>query len=238
MNKDSKLIFEAYKVGYNVAEDYADRIMGAGVTDPMSLAVYYYQHPEEIPEPLKAEQFLSNFKNIFSILKRKSQYHHVENEELATKELYHDHVARNLPGGLSSDADIKHAVRSFIKHKKGDADAIFIARDKGLNNRIISSYRKLHPNPSEEAEQRALGIHDATASDWLDKAQARYKSMSDDELMEELKEIYHILAGGDEGSYSHDSAKLDVELVQDELEKRGFSSRFLTKVWDEIEAKY
>lgn len=236
MNKDSKLIFEAYKVGFDIAEDYADRIMGAGVTDPMGLAVYYYQHPNEIPEPLKSDQFLNNFKNIFSILKRKSQYHHVENEELATKEFYHDHIAKNLPRGLTSDADIKNAIRHYVSHHKGDADAILVARDKGLNNRIISSYRKITPAPSEDGENIK---HDLSSSHgWYEKTKARYKAMSNEELMEELKDVYHILAGGEVGSYSHDSAKLDVEIIQDELESRGISQKLLNKVWDDIEAKY
>ena len=40
--------------------DYADRIMGAGVDDPIGLIDFYAENPDDIPEPMDAEIFVAN----------------------------------------------------------------------------------------------------------------------------------------------------------------------------------
>lgn len=215
-----------YHSSKSIAEDYASRLMGAGVTEPMHLADYYYKNPQEIPEPMNPDLFKVHFKSIINALKRKAMYHSVENQEVV--ENYWDNIANNLPAGLKSDSQILAAAKEYISSNKGRVDSIIVLRDKNLSNKIVSSYRVM--NKSEEAEN-------SSTDSWYSEMQIRLKNTSVKELVEELIELYEIIIGGDFGSYTHDSAKLDADIIYDHLLKRGVSEKTLNNIWDEVEER-
>lgn len=216
-----------YNNTLDIAEDYADRIIGAGVAEPLHLAEYYYRNPQEIPDPIKPELFLAHFKKIFNIIKRRSMYHTIENQEVV--EHYWDYIAKQLPKGLKSDSKILNAARKFIGDTKGHSDSVLVSRDKNLSNKIVSSYKSLGFHSSEEEE--------SPNNSWWHEQETKMDNTSISELIDDLVDCYEVINSGDIGSYSYDTAQLDADMIYDNLIKRGVSKQVLTKIWDEVEAR-
>lgn len=63
------------------------------------------------------------------------------------------------------------------------------------------------------------------------------KNTSTEELIEELKDLYRIVADEERvGDYSYDSAKLDIEIIHDILKTRGLDyQKDLAPIWNEID---
>ena len=97
---------------------------------------------------------------------------------------------------------------------------------------------------ADETERKGIGQkisgEDAEKKDPFDQHVEELKNTSTEELIEDLKELYHIVADEKNvGDYSYDSANLDIEIIHDILKSRGLDyQKDLAPIWDDIDSQH
>jgi len=186
-----------------------------------------------------------------------------------TKQALGQNIMRIVKHGMPEEKDIpnikleltkiftavKKAGDKFTPEQEQQAKSLIAKlRNAGMpENDLRDIYRNAPTEDSEnysakdyadEMERKGIGQKisgkNAEKKDPFDQHVEELKNTSTEELIEDLKELYHIIADEDNvGSYSYDSAKLDIEIIHDILKSRGLDyQKDLAPIWDEIDSQH
>jgi len=186
-----------------------------------------------------------------------------------TKQALGQNIMRIVKHGMPEEKDIpnikleltkiftavKKAGDKFTPEQEQQAKGLIAQlRNAGMpENELRDIYRNAPTEDSEnysaknyadEMERKGIGQkisgENAEKKYPFDQHVEELENTSTEELIEDLKELYHIVAVEDNvGSYSYDSANLDIEIIHDILKKRGLNyQKDIAPIWDEIDSQH